>query len=114
MMVYRSLVVGLLGAIALLVASRPAPALVAVETPVEVVAAEAPATVVDVSRAIAGDDPVPLLGLAPGERVIEVDGAVGDTGALVRRWVSVVPGEYVDVGVAGGGGVRRVLVLVHA
>lgn len=114
MMVYRSLVVGLLGAITMLVASRPGAAPVPVA--VAAVAASAPvatAAVVDVSRARAGADPMPLLGLVPGERVVEVDGVAADGAALVARWSRVVTGEYVDVAVSGPGGDRRVLVLAH-
>jgi len=117
MMMYRALVVGLLGAIALLVAldpdSRPRPAAVAVAdvAPDD----EVPATaVVDVARAHAGADPMPLLGLHPGERVTAVDGVVTDGVGLIGRWDQAFPGEYVDVAVRDGAGhERRILVLVH-
>jgi hypothetical protein len=118
MMVYRSLVVGLLGAIVLLVAAprpNPKPA-VARETPVQVVApGEADATLVDVSRRIAGADPMPLLGLHPGERVASIDGAAADGVELADRWARTFPGEYLDIEVTGGGiaSARRILVLVH-
>jgi hypothetical protein len=116
MMVYRSLVVGLLGALVLLVAApRPRPyATVARASPVEVLA-PGDATVVDVSRRAAGADPMPLLGLHPGERVAAVDGVAADSVALAGRWAQSYPGEYLDIEVAGGGttSTRRILVLVH-
>lgn len=118
MMLYRSLVVGLLGAIAMLVASRPdsAPA-AAASVPVPAVAAADPlpdATVIDVSRAHAGADPMPLLGLSPGERVIAIDGVTTDGARLAGRWDQAFPGEYLDLGVRGvAGDERRILVLVH-
>lgn len=119
-MVYRSLVVGLLGAIALLVASQPAAATrpqVRDERVVVAPRALVPAhdaTVVDVSRARAGADLMPLLGLAPGEGVVAVDGAPADGVALAAHWRHSVPGAYLDVGVRSPrGDERRILVLVH-
>ncbi|MBE7453013.1 MAG: hypothetical protein HS111_30310 [Kofleriaceae bacterium] len=57
---------------------------------------------------------MPLVGLAPGERVVEVDGAAGDGATLVARWAVAAPGQFVDVGArTAGGGARRILVLVH-
>ncbi|HUQ04157.1 MAG TPA: hypothetical protein VM261_16775 [Kofleriaceae bacterium] len=110
-MVYRSLVVGLLGALVLLIAAprrevrvvRESAAAVEVATPDE-------ATVVDVSRRAAGADPMPLLGLRPGERIAAVDGVAGDSITLAARWAQAEPGRYLDVELAGG---RRILVLVH-
>jgi hypothetical protein len=116
MMVYRSIVVGLLGALVLLVAvPNVRDTRVIVATPVEVAATSSDAAVVDVSRRVAGHDPIPLLGLHPGERIAAIDGMAGDSVTLVGRWAQVFPGEYVDVEVTGGGGagVRRVLILVH-
>lgn len=114
MMVYRSIVVGLLGALVLLVAARPRATSVLVATPV-VAAPSDDAAVVDVSRRAAGDDPMPLLGLRPGERVAAVDGAAADSIALAGRWAQTFPGEYLDIEVTGGGvaSARRILVLVH-
>lgn len=120
-MLYRSLVVGLLGAIALLVASLPA---AATRPQVrDARAAVAPrllsppvpeATVVDVSRARAGADVMPLLGLAPGDRIVTIDGAPADGVLLAAQWQASGPGTYLDVGVRGPrGDERRILVLVH-
>lgn len=114
-MMYRALVVGLLGAIAMLVASPSAPSSTAAAAAVPVAVDDTALTaVVDVARAHAGADPMPLLGLHPGERVIAVDGVAADSVGLVGRWNQAFPGEYVDVGVRDGAGVeRRILVLVH-
>lgn len=114
MMVYRSIVVGLLGALVLLVAAPPRATPVLVATPVAV-APSSEAAVVDVSRRAAGDDPMPLLGLRPGERVAAVDGVAADSVVLAGRWAQAFPGEYLDIEVAGGGtaAARRILVLVH-
>ncbi len=112
MMFYRSLVVGLLGAIALLVAGRPPAPPAAAATPVEVAAPDA--AVIDVSRSIAGADPLPFLGLRPGERVVEIDGVATSGVALAGRWDQTFPGEYLDIVATGSSGaVRRILVLVH-
>jgi hypothetical protein len=111
MMVYRSLVVGLLGALVLLVAAPRREVRVVRERAAAVeVTAPGDATVVDVSRRAAGVDPMPLLGLRPGERVAAVDGVAGDSITLAARWAYAAPGQYVDVEIAGG---RRILVLVH-
>lgn len=112
-MVYRSIVVGLLGALVLLVAGTQRSTHVVLTTPVEVAAQASDTAVVDVSRRAAGHDPIPLLGLHPGERIAAIDGVAADSIALVGRWAQAFPGEYVDVEVAGGAGIRRILVLVH-
>ena len=106
-MMYRAMVVGLLGAIALLVA---APRQVAPPAQPGWAPNGGPrdATVVDVSLAHAGGDLMPLLGLEPGERVTM------DTSELNQRWRKVFPGDYLDVGVHDPRGEeRRILVLVH-
>jgi hypothetical protein len=117
MMMYRSLVVGLLGAIALLVATGPGSAPDVVAPPAAAASFEAPrndASVVDVSYGRAGLDLMPLLGLAPGERIASLDGAPADSAALTIQWYAARPGGYLDVGVLDAGGdERRILVLVH-
>lgn len=126
-MVYRSLVVGLLGALVLLVAAPTVVPQRSAATPqgltqvgrdVFVVGDRSIddrdlVTVVDVSRRAAGNDPVPLLGLHPGERIAAVDGVAADTVTFVGRWAQAFPGDYVDVEVTGGTRARRILVLVH-
>lgn len=105
MLVFRSLVLGLLGACAILLAQ-------AANRPV-VVQAAAPtnrATIIDVAPGIT--DVIPLLGLAPGEHVIAVgDEAVRtdlEAGAAIRE-TRQAPGHYVDLTTTN----RRVLVLLH-
>jgi len=117
MMVYRSIVVGLLAAIAAMLAARvTVPRAVPVPAPALAAAADAAppgVSLVDVARRSAGDDPVPLLGLHPGEQVVEIDGVAAGSVELIGRWNQAFPGEYVDVTVASYRGTRRVLLLVH-
>jgi hypothetical protein len=113
MMVYRSIVVGLLAALVLLVAGAQRRTHVLVATPVDVTTASNDAAVVDVSWRAAGADPMPLLGLHPGERVAAVDGVAADSVALAGRWAQAFPGQYLDVEVTGRTSARRILVLVH-
>jgi len=104
MMLYRSLVLGLLGALLLLQVegrrSAPAPA-----APVGAAADAAP-TIVDVSRsalAAAGLTIEDVVGVRPGERLVSADGSRGPVGA----------DGYVDFELARGAQQRRVVVLVH-
>jgi hypothetical protein len=119
MMLYRSLVLGMLGAIALMVASpRPAPSAAAdPAAPVTVITTDAPRdglTVVDVSRAAARGDLLPLLGLTPGERVVGIGGIPAVTADLVTRWQYTLAEKYLDIAVRGERGEeRRILVLAH-
>jgi hypothetical protein len=111
MLLYRSAVLGLLCALALLVAGgreEPRPA------------AEAP-VVVDVSKSALRQAQLPvdaLLGLRPGERVVAVAGATCGTETpladLRWTWSQLSDRGYLDVEVAGRGDRRRrVLVLAH-
>ena len=119
MMMFRALVVGLLGAIALLIASEPVPAqqtspLAAVAASPGTPAAAPESAIVDVSLSRAGGDVMPLLGLAPGERVVALDGVRADTLALAAQWERATASSYLDVAVrTPAGGERRILVLVH-
>lgn len=102
---FRSLVLGLLGALVLLVAlHRRSP---------EPVRGGASAVIVDVSQRAAGDSVVDVLGLADGERVIAIGDVAARTDQVVDAWRRSAPGGYLDLTVEGGGAVRRVLVLVH-
>jgi hypothetical protein len=115
MMLYRSLVLGMLGAIALLIAS-PHPGAPAESAAAAVmVEPEGPpeSAVVDVSRERAGNDVLPVLGLQPGERVLAVDGMPGDARLLIASWFDAEPGDFMDLAVRGPAGERRILVLVH-
>lgn len=104
MLVLRSLVLGLLGACAILFAQ-------AANRPV-VVQAAAPnrATIIDVAPGVS--DVIPLLGLAPGEHVLSVGDRTVMTdleaGAAIRD-TRQAPGHYVDLTTTQ----RRVLVLLH-
>jgi hypothetical protein len=105
MLVFRSLVLGLLGACAILLAQ-------AADRPVVVHAAPPMqrATIIDIAPGIA--DVASLIGLAPGEHVL----AVGDqpvrtdlaAGAAIRA-AARGPGRYLDLTTTE----RRVLVLLH-
>ena len=111
MLLYRSLVLGLIGALIMLEIGRTGPARGGGATP-----AVAMPTIVDVSRYAldAGADVAPLLGLHPGERIASIDdAAVGDASAALAAIRAARGGEYIDLEVARAGGDRRVLVLVH-
>jgi hypothetical protein len=104
MLVFRSLVLGLLGACAILFAQ-------AANRPVVVQAASANrATIIDVAPGVT--DVIPLLGLAPGERVLSVGDRTVltdlEAGAAIRD-TRQAPGHYVDLTTTE----RRVLVLLH-
>lgn len=105
MLVFRSLVLGLLGACAILLAQ-------AANRPVVVQAAPTAnrATIIDVAPGVS--DVIPLLHLAPGEHVLSVgDRSVLtdlEAGAAIRD-TPQSPGRYLDVTTTQ----RRVLVLLH-
>jgi hypothetical protein len=109
MMLYRSLVLGLVGALVLLEVARSGPASPPPprETP----------TIIDVSRAALASpiDLGPLFGLKPGERIARLDDrplsdGTSEVGAAIR---TAFPGQYLDLDVLRPDGARRVLVLVH-
>ena len=126
MMIYRSLVVGLLAAIALLVAEQGAAferaARLAAEPPPAALrdhrdrsAGDAPHAIVVISHSGAGDDPLLVLGLGQDDRPIAIDelpieGPWPD--AVLARWQHATPGTYFELGISAPAGVRRVLVLV--
>jgi hypothetical protein len=104
MLVFRSLVLGLLGACLILLGE-------AANRPVLVQAApQNPATIIDVAPGVT--DVIPLLGLSVGEHVL----SVGDeqvltdleAGAAIRD-TRQAPGHYVDLATTR----RRILVLLH-
>jgi hypothetical protein len=122
MMLYRSLVLGLIGTLVMLEAARSAPALHVSAPPGAAATAAAAAalpTIVDVSRrALDGDVGIDLgavVGLHPGERVASVDDRpVGDgTSAVTAALRDAGPGQFLDLDVRRPGGGRRVLLLVH-
>jgi hypothetical protein len=117
MLVYRSVVVGLLAACCLLLAQRQRIEIRVPATHVPPPAWESPRpTIVDVAPLIAPGELGKLVRLAPGERVVAVDDTpTTDTleaGALLAK-ADVGPRRYVDLTVTGPLGERRVLVLMH-
>ena len=125
MMIYRGLVVGLLGAIALLLAQQSSLLERSARVRVGAVDARAaapppapendePATIVHISRLGTGDDPSDALGLGWREPPIAIDERpIADRWreALRARWRDARPGTYFELTL--GGEVRRhMLVLV--
>ena len=113
MLLYRSLVLGLIGALIMLVVTRSAPAHDAPPASSDVAIAP---TIVDVSRPAldVGADVAPALGLRPGERIAAIDDApIGDATAALAAIRGARAGEYLDLDVQRAGAARRVLVLVH-
>ena len=100
MLVFRSLVIGLLGACCLLLAQRQrvdVHAPLVVRPGISAWDGTLPPTIVDVSPLVAQNQVLSLVRVQPGERVVAVD----------------APQRYVDVTVAGPFGERRVLMLLH-
>ena len=120
MLLFRSIVVGLLGACCLLLAARPRCEIAVRSVPA--LPTHAPTweslrpTIVDVAPLVAPGELAKLVRLSPGEHVIAIDDArvAGDleAGALLAK-VDLAPKHYVDLTVAGPLGERRVLVLLH-
>ncbi len=135
MMMYRSLVVGLLGAVAMLLTEQgavlervarqgdraapavEAPAVGAVADRGEGAGGDPPPTVVHISRRGAGDDPLDILGLGPDEIPMAIDDRriAGSWRDAVRaRWRQASPGSYFELWIRTPATMRRMLVLVSA
>jgi len=118
MLLFRSIVVGMLAGCLLLLAQRPRPAVLLVPSGPQVNSLrEGPRpTIIDVAPLVAPEELVRLVRLAPGEHIVDVNGAhvSGDleAGALISR-IDPRPERYVDLTVVGALGERRVLVLMH-
>lgn len=115
MLLYRSLVLGLIGALIMLEVARSGPAHHVLHADASASVAASP-TIIDVSRLAldVGADVAPVLGLRPGERIAAIDDApVGDASAAVAAIRGARAGEYLDLDVQRAGAARRVLVLVH-
>ena len=100
MLVFRSLVVGLLGACCLLLAQRQrieVRAPLVIKPGISTWDGTLPPTIVDVSPLVPDDQLAALVRLQPGEHVVGMD----------------APHRYVDVTIAGPSGERRVLLLTH-
>ena len=119
MMIYRSLVVGLLGAIALLLAQQ-GHAHDRLDRTLAAGCAERAdlperAVTVTISRAGAGEDPTPALGLGEDDVVTAIDDAPVDRGwraAVLDRWRASAAGEYFELRVWSPAARSRMLVLV--
>lgn len=127
MMIYRALVVGLLGAVVLLMASQTsaivralehadrAPAPMVVAAPPLGLDDEGPATIVHISRRLAGDDPADALGLGRREEVTAIDGrpvpAPFGRQLLRARWAQSDAGRWFEVDLRGARA-RHLVVLV--
>ena len=121
MMIYRSLVVGLLAAVAMLLTeqgaqlerlARPAPA-----GDRCAFAGDPPPMIVHISARGAGADPLAVLGLGPTAVPLTIDdrpirGAWPD--AIRARWRQTRPGGYFELWVWTPDRTRRMLVLVTA
>ena len=120
MLLFRSMVLGLLGACCLLVASRP-PARVAVRERIVYRPAPPVATLVDVSGSVPSAQLGSLVHLGPGEHVIAVDDHpvwddldAGAMLALIDHPGNDPRPRFVDLEIAGGpGGQRRLVLLLH-
>jgi S1-C subfamily serine protease len=106
MVLYRSIVLGLVAALVMLELGRWQRPSTHPASP----------TIVDVSRAAlaSGADVAPVLGLHPGERIAAIDDTpVRDGGAVISAIRDAHAGQYVDLDVRRAGAARRVLVLIH-
>lgn len=119
MLAFRSLAIGLTAACFALLVTRPMIELRVVESPPAAssasVAPPAP-TIIDAAPGITSEQLALTLRLEPGEQIVSVDdtavgGTVGAGVALASRERRA--GQYIDVGVAGPDGERRILVLLH-
>lgn len=111
---FRVLVVGLLGSIAMLIASYPSRSMRAPHAASDDAPRRAADVIVDVSKHLAGDRIYDLLGLAPGERVIEIDARAAGTEEVVAAWRELAAGQFLDLTVAEpSGALHRVLLLAH-
>lgn len=115
----RSLTTGLLGSclwllMFLVMKGDPAP----LPSPPPTPSASAPiavsGTIIDVAPGV--HDVASLVRLAPGERVISVDGKPVASDLAAGEAIAQLPrgkGRYIDLSVASAGELRRVLVVMH-
>jgi hypothetical protein len=120
MLVFRSFAIGLSAACFALLVMRPAVELRIMPAPTAVPApppAEPPQpTIIDAAAGITPAQLASTLRLGPGEQIVSIDDAsvAGDVGAgiaLASR--ALCARQFIDIGVAGPAGERRVLVLLH-
>jgi hypothetical protein len=118
MLLFRSLTLGMLGACLYFLASyespaparAPEPELVVVQTPPNV-------TVIDVARGVSPWALADLVHLDTGEHVRTLDdrdiGSDLSAGAAIALHGVVVQQGFLDIGVEGPHGTRRVIMLLH-
>ena len=116
MLLFRSLALGLLGACFWMLATRPTVIIAAPEpSRADVVHEEAP-TILDVSPAVTRDQLPALVHLRNGEHVVAIDDAPVasdlDAGRLLAS-IDRASQKFVELGVAGPRGSRRILMLLH-
>ena len=115
MILFRSLALGLLAACFWMLATRPTVIVAAPEPRVDV-AQEAGPTILDVSPAVTRDQLPALVQLHGGEHVVTInDEPVAsdlDAGRLLAS-VDRASQKFVELGVAGPRGTRRILMLLH-
>jgi hypothetical protein len=116
MLLFRSLALGLLGACFWMLATRPTVIIAAPDrVPARVTLDEAP-TILDVSPAVSRDQLPSLVHLRNGEHVIAINDEVVasdlDAGRLLAS-VDRASQKFVELGVAGPRGTRRILMLLH-
>ncbi len=132
MLVFRSLVLGLLGACCLLVATRPQSQLMLTSPPQIVVLpaqvqwhdrdegressreTAAPVTVIDVAPGVTGELLATLIVLAANEHITAIDDAPVHNPRMALASLELKPHKYIDVSIASDvGATRRVLVLAR-
>jgi len=115
---YRSIVVGLLGAMLYVLVARQTIVVMAeppAPVPVEPEPEHAALRVVDVASSLTADTLYDLVGLGRGELITEIDDLVMVNGAEARSTLELRSRErgYLDVTVDDGVRERRVILLVH-
>jgi hypothetical protein len=122
MLVFRSLAIGLSAACFALLVMRPTVELRVAEAPTlsttepQPQALPALPTIIDAAPGITPAQLALAIRLAPGEAITSVDdvSVIGDLGAgVVLASREMRAGRFIDLGVEGPAGPRRVLVLLH-
>lgn len=116
MLLFRSLALGLLSACFWILATRPTVILAAREAPPPVHAFEEAPTILDVSPAVTREQLPSLVHLRDGEHVVAIDNAAVASDLDAGRLLATIDREsrkFVELGVAGPRGSRRILMLLH-
>jgi len=116
MLLFRSVIVGLLGACCLLLAQRPRCEITLRTPPAPRAQVPQGPQIIDVAPLVAPEEIGRLVRLAPSEHIVEIGStrvaSDVEAGALLAR-MDPRPDHYIDLTVAGVAGERRVLVLLH-